>query len=117
MAEKQSVIIRVGAGAAAVAAILGLYLTVQSGVKEVVQESSAKLGLEIKQSARDLADVHRSDLHVRVRTLNREIEDLEGRSDTELNELDRLRLQRLKSQRDDLQHQIDEITEKWFTAP
>lgn len=113
MAESNNILIKAGGVAGAITAILVLYFTIQSGVKDIVTESSEALTFEIKETARDLADIHRSDLHVRIRTLDRQVD--------EINELPRplpsdkaLLLQRLKSQRDDLQHQVNEVNEKWF---
>ena len=105
-------LLRIGAYAGAILSVIGVFVLLQTTVKDIVKTSSETLSLEIKRSARDLADIHRTDLRVRIRVLNREIEELEQMSP--LPQEKALHLQRLKSQRDDLHHQVDEVEEKWF---
>ena len=113
MAEKMNPLLKAGSIAGAIVAVLSLYIMLQTGVKSVVTESSEQLTLEIKKNTQDLADLHRTDLHVRIRTLSREIEEIE-KLPHPLSTDKALLLQRLKSQREDLTHQVEEVNEKWF---
>ena len=85
---------------------LGLYVTVNG----IVKENTLEIMKEVHSKAMDLADLYKDDLALRLRIVNREIEFIEKRTP-----IDDLLLERKKSQRDTLKHQLDEVNFKWFS--
>ena len=101
----------VGAAIGLVASIIGLWVMFQGTVKDSVTAGMETITLEVRRNNRDVIGVFADDLHTRKRVLDREIEAMEssGLLDTE----GRLMLQRKRSHRDDMIHQIKEIETKW----
>lgn len=94
-----------------VASVVGLWVMFQGTVKDSVTAGMETITLEVRRTNRDVIGVFADDLHTRKRVLDREIEAMEssGLLDTE----GQLMLQRKRSHRDDMMHQIKEIETKW----
>lgn len=108
--HKQNWLVRSAVIAAAVVTFisttLGVFVLLENRVKDAMTTNTQQLTYEIKQSAVDLASMHRDDLEVRIRIKKREIQSLR--------DIGNPVPERLHIEYDALNDQLNEVKEKWF---